>query len=134
METKNTHILADFWGCNIAILDDQEALKDHMARAAFEACVTPLAVYGRSFTPQGVTVLVAVEESHLSIHTWPEKGYAALDFFTCGTKCQPRKALDYLREALDPDHANVASIIRGSKGGIGISSVSKAGVCGRSRQ
>lgn len=118
--TKSIHILAEFWECDGSILDDEVSLREHMTRAAEEAGATPLNTYSRRFEPTGVTVIVAVAESHLSIHTWPGQGYAALDVFTCGDTCQPKKAIEYLRGVLLPLFMNMATINRGNKGGFGV--------------
>ena len=130
MDTKSTHVLAEFWEC-AEDLDDEWFLRDHMKKAAREANATPLNVYSRSFEPHGVTILVAVEESHLSIHTWPERGYAAVDVFTCGSNTSPAKAIDYLRNLLNPRKLDVAKVDRGRPDGIGVTSFSKSGTCCR---
>ncbi len=65
------------------------------------------------FSPQGVSGVVVVEESHLSIHTWPEVGYAAADFYTCGD-CQPIRAHEVLRDGLRAARAEVMTMRRGS--------------------
>lgn len=130
METESTHILAEFWDCK-ADLGDVGLIRDHMLRATHEASADPLNVFSKGFDPQGVSVLIAVAESHLSIHTWPERGYAAVDVFTCGTRTQPSKAIEYLREALLPRRLDVARVARGREGGIGVTSFSKSGTCCR---
>ena len=130
MKTESTHILAEFWDCK-ADLDDIGYVRDHMVFAAGEANTDVEHVFAKKFEPHGVSVLVAVSESHLSIHTWPERGYAAVDVFTCGTKTQPSKAIEYLRGALSPRRLDVAKVARGRKGGIGVTSFSKSGTCCR---
>ena len=130
MDTESTHILAEFWDCK-EDLNDQCLIRDHMLRATHEANADPLNVFSKSFEPQGVSVLIAVSESHLSIHTWPEKGYAAVDVFTCGKTTEPVKAIEYLREALRPRRLDIAKLNRGRKRGIGMTSFSKSGTCCR---
>jgi len=64
------------------------------------------------FAPQGVSGVVVVEESHLSIHTWPEAGYAAVDFFTCG-ECFPERAHAALLDGLAPERSEILNVERG---------------------
>ena len=71
-------------------------IEELMNEAALAAGATVVASVFQPFEPQGVTGVVVIEESHLSIHTWPEHGYAAVDFFTCG-ECTPEDAKDLLR-------------------------------------
>lgn len=98
-----------------------------MQRAAFEAGATLLHSFSRQFSPQGVTVLTVVAESHLSLHTWPEKGYAAIDVFTCGETTAPIKAVDYLRGILRPTTVEIVSLQRGARRGVTMTSFSKSG-------
>lgn len=130
METDSTHLLAEFWDCT-ANLNDVCLIRDHMLRATHAAQADPLNVFSQSFEPQGVSVLIAVAESHLSIHTWPEKSYAAVDIFTCGERTKPSRAIEYLREALSPRRLDVAKVARGRRGGLGVTSFSKSGTCCR---
>lgn len=128
METRGTHILVEFWGCKTD-LDDIDLVQDHMARAVFESGATLLHVFGQKFHPQGLTVFMAIAESHLSIHTWPEERYAALDIYTCGSKCMPYKALSHLRDALRPERVDFMHVRRGRRSGIGVTSFAKSGTC-----
>jgi len=71
------------------------------------------------FSPHGVTGVVVVKESHISIHTWPEYGYASIDIFTCGNNSNPWKAYQYIVETLKPKRVQVIELKRGilEKGG-----------------
>ena len=123
MDTKSLHVIAEFWDCEVD-LTDVGFLRDHMVVAANEANANPINIFANSFTPPGVTVLIAVEESHLSIHTWPVEKYAAIDIFTCGDNTDPDKAIDYLRYVLNPQTVHVARVERGNKN-IGITFVNE---------
>lgn len=84
-----------------------------MVAAAEAAGATVVAKAFHRFTPQGVSGVVVVEESHLSIHTWPEYGYAAVDFYTCGD-CVPERAHELLRSALGAERSEVLKVDRGT--------------------
>ncbi|MDF2723697.1 MAG: S-adenosylmethionine decarboxylase, partial [Paenibacillus sp.] len=70
-------------------------------------------VQAKQFEPQGATVLVLLSESHISIHTYPEKGFAALDCYTCGETVDPQAAIDYLVSVLKPTRTYAKKLIRG---------------------
>ncbi len=95
METRGRHLLIEFRGCTASVLDDREALQALMERAARAARATIVKSVFHRFSPQGVTGVVVVAESHLSVHTWPEEGYVAVDVYTCG-ECLPERARDLL--------------------------------------
>ncbi|MMZ61379.1 S-adenosylmethionine decarboxylase proenzyme precursor [compost metagenome] len=81
---------------------------------AAEACgATVLSVQAQQFEPQGATVLVMLSESHISIHTYPERGFAALDCYTCGETVDPQIAIDYMVSVLQPEKFYVKKLIRG---------------------
>ena len=84
MKPVGTHILADLWGVGRVVLDDIPALRAAITEAASAAGLHVLDTRFHKFVPQGVTGYVMLSESHISIHTWPESGTAALDVFTCG--------------------------------------------------
>lgn len=74
----------EYSGCDPVVLDDLELIRNLMLKAAAAAGTVVVGSLFKPFQPQGVTGVLVIEESHLSIHTWPEHGYAAVDFFTCG--------------------------------------------------
>lgn len=100
--TYGRHILADFWGVDDSVLDDMELLKRYMLEAAEKSHTTVLSVCCEKFEPSGCTILVLLSESHLSIHTYPEQHFAAIDCYTCGIDKYPGLALDYLYQQLKP--------------------------------
>ena len=82
---------------------------------AVDSCgATLICVKTHKFSPQGVTGVAVLAESHISIHTWPELGYAAMDIFTCGEHVNPEDALSTIRAFLKPDNFEVIDIKRGS--------------------
>jgi S-adenosylmethionine decarboxylase len=113
-KTFGRHVLADVWGVDFNKINDIEFLKEHMYKAAEKSGATILAMEDEAFTPCGVTVLVLLSESHLSIHTYPEKGFAAIDGYTCGDDVDPEIAINYLLSILEPERIYSSKIIRGT--------------------
>ena len=98
MQTLGTHLLLEMWECSPEVLKDLGKVKDAMVAAANEAKATVVEVAFHEFNPFGISGMVIIAESHLSIHTWPEYGYAAVDIFTCGDLIKPEVAADFLVE------------------------------------
>lgn len=96
------HYLINMHGCEKDLLNDAPALLQVLLTAARDAGAKVLAHNTVSFTPQGVTAFVVVAESHLSIHTWPEKRSAYADVFTCGTEEMTRIATQVILDHLNP--------------------------------
>jgi len=82
------HLLLDLNDCDKEVLNDLSFLRNTLVAAAIDCGATVLGESFHPFQPQGVSGVVVIAESHLSIHTWPEYGYAAVDIFTCGTEIQ----------------------------------------------
>jgi len=87
-----THCILDLHGCPPERLDDERFVREAVVQASQEAHSTLLKLSSHKFDPQGVSAVGLLAESHLSIHTWPERGYAAVDIFTCGHSVKPREA------------------------------------------
>jgi S-adenosylmethionine decarboxylase len=111
-DTVGAHVLADFWGCQFEKLDDADLLMNSLRQAAKSANMTILGEESYKFIPQGFTGLLLLSESHISIHTYPERGYAAIDVYTCGGG-MTQKAIDLLREVLQPAHIQQMLVQRG---------------------
>ena len=94
------HILFDLIDCPSDLLDDEEFVRLSVWTAAKESKSELINISCHKFEPQGVTALAMLAESHLSIHTWPEKGIAMCDIFTCGDDCKPELAVEYLSKWL----------------------------------
>ena len=93
------HILFDLIDCPSDLLDDEDFVRLSTWTAAKKSKSELINISCHKFDPQGVTALAMLAESHLSIHTWPEKNIAKCDIFTCGEKCLPELAVQYLTEA-----------------------------------
>jgi S-adenosylmethionine decarboxylase len=113
MKALGIHLLIELCSCNAQKLDNMDYLEKIMAHGAEVAGATVLKTAFQDFNPQGVSGVVVIAESHLTIHTWPEYGYAAIDIFTCGTKVDPWKAAGFLRQELEAQDMQVRDFHRG---------------------
>jgi len=97
---KSKHLLLELYRCDCEKLNDESFLRCILNRAAKLANATVLNLISNKFEPQGVTAIALLAESHISIHTWPESNYSAIDIFTCGQNMMPEVASQYLIESL----------------------------------
>tara|TARA_Y200000002_G_scaffold270134_1_gene224788 strand:- start:949 stop:1368 length:420 start_codon:yes stop_codon:yes gene_type:complete len=97
---KSKHFLLELYRCDYEKLNDESFLRCTLNNAAKLANATVLNLISNKFEPQGVTAIALLAESHLSIHTWPEEHYSAVDIFTCGQNMKPDLSCKYLIEAL----------------------------------
>lgn len=100
LKALGTHIVCELSGCDPKALTDVDAVHSMMIAAAKAAKATIMESAFHRFEPQGVSGTVILAESHLSIHTWPEKGYAAMDFYTCGDHTNPWLACEHAAKVL----------------------------------
>ena len=113
MPPLGRQILVDLYDCSSERLDDEEYIAEAMAEAARRAGATVIDSTFHRFSPCGVSGVLAIRESHLAIHTWPEYSYAAVDLFTCGPEIDPWRAYDALKEALGSSHGSAVEMHRG---------------------
>lgn len=113
MKELGVHVLMEFSDCSVEILDDLKRLEVVMEEAALASKATLIKSVFHQFSPHGVTGVVVVAESHLAIHTWPEHGYAAVDFFTCNTSMDYMKTYDYLVAKLQAKSPSYQTVKRG---------------------
>ena len=97
---KSKHFLLELYRCDHEKLNDESFLRCLLNKAAKLANAKVLNLMSNKFEPQGVTAIALLAESHLSIHTWPEARYSAVDIFTCGQNMKPDKSCKYLIESL----------------------------------
>lgn len=106
-----THLLVELW--NAKNLGDLEITDRMLREAAASAGATLLHVHLHHFGPNaGLSGVAVLAESHISIHTWPERGYAAIDVFMCGA-CDPYKAIPVMRQAFEPGNVQLSEQKRG---------------------
>ena len=113
MNYLGRHVIVDLYECDPAKLNDCDLIRNAMIESALAAGATIVGDIFHHFAPQGVSGAVVIAESHISIHTWPELGYAACDLFTCGKSVDPWKAFELLREALNCQRHKEQEIQRG---------------------
>ena len=94
------HCILELYDCDPSRLDDEAFIRTTITSAAKGAGATLLNLITHQFQPQGVTGLALLAESHISIHTWPESGYAAVDVFTCGDHTDPHRGVEYMKQML----------------------------------
>ena len=97
---QSKHLLLELYRCDCEKLNDESFLRCILNRASKLANATVLNLISNKFEPQGVTAIALLAESHISIHTWPESNYSAVDIFTCGQNMMPELASQYLIESL----------------------------------
>ena len=113
MDALGRHLLLELRECNVAVLDDLVYLENALVSAAIESGATVIDKSFHQFAPQGVSGVVLIAESHLSLHTWPEHAYAAVDIFTCGTTVKIEVAADALIRRLGSKDPSVLEVKRG---------------------
>ncbi|GAA0611114.1 S-adenosylmethionine decarboxylase proenzyme [Virgibacillus siamensis] len=113
MEIMGRQVIAELWDCNIDILNDINLLERIFVDAAIKAGATVRNVLFHQFAPHGVSGVVIISESHLTIHSFPEHGYASIDVYTCGTKIDPTIAVEHIVYALESKTNEIKEIPRG---------------------
>lgn len=113
LPTLGRHVLIEFYGCPKEIIEDNKLIEKFMNEAADYSGATIVESVFHHFNPYGVSGAVIIAESHLTIHTWPEYGYASVDVYTCGDSVSPWKAADYLGEKLQANRTESFEVPRG---------------------
>jgi len=106
-----TELLVDLYGCK-GDLDNAEFLTRVLKAAAQQMKSKIIKVVSHRFSPTGTTVLLILAETHISIHTWPEHDYAALDIFICSQEVDPEVGWQAVRDALKPSSFKVHKLVR----------------------
>ena len=106
------HILFTLKGCNVELMEDTEYMRLMLYNAAKECNSTLLNLSVHKFEPQGFTGIAMLAESHISIHTWPEKNMAVCDTFTCGDHTTPERGVEYMQKMLESTDIIMNEFIR----------------------
>jgi S-adenosylmethionine decarboxylase len=117
-QTHGRHILLDVWGVESETLNDVSQMQEAMLGAAAAAGATVVDCTFHRFPVQGLSGVVVLAESHISVHTFPEHGYAAFDVFTCGARVDPDRACEYLITAVAGSDRFTRRFLRGVPEGI----------------
>ncbi len=112
-KSLGTHILVDFFDCDCALLNDVDFIRRAMYEAAEVAKASIVADNFHHFSPYGVSGAIIIQESHFTIHTWPEHGYAAVDLFTCGDNLDLKNAMLTLKDRFGSRRLEFNNILRG---------------------
>jgi S-adenosylmethionine decarboxylase len=118
LHSLGRHLLLELHDCSSEILNNLESVKTVLVEAAKRAEATIIDVVFHEFNPFGISGVVVIAESHLSIHTWPEYRYAAVDIFSCGDTLKPGEAARYLVEQFGASRASCVEVKRGVFPGI----------------
>ena len=111
--SRGVHLLADLDGCQPALLDDARVLEQSLRQAAAISGLNVVGAAVHSFTPQGVTAVLLLAESHMCIHTWPDTGFAAVDLFSCRADNDLYSALGFLARSVRASKMRVTECKRG---------------------
>ena len=112
-ETLGRHILVEYYNCDEEVLKNPKLIEEFMNNSALNAKATIVDSVFHHFNPWGVSGAVIIAESHLTIHTWPEYGYASVDLYTCGDTVNPWDGFDYLEDVLRAERSESTEIARG---------------------
>ena len=114
-EFIGVHVFGELYGVKTELLDDMELLRGALEKGIKDCGASLCDIQQKQFSPNGVTILALLSESHASIHTYPEEGALFFDAFTCGLTCKPERIADALVECLSPKDKNLQKIMRGPK-------------------
>ncbi len=113
LNALGTHVLVELRECDANALDDLRIVESTLIDAAERIGATIIGRTFHQFSPQGVTGVVAIAESHICIHTWPEYSYAAVDIFTCGDTSRLGEATEFIARAFDSKDRSTVTMQRG---------------------
>ncbi|MBP1947753.1 adenosylmethionine decarboxylase [Virgibacillus litoralis] len=113
MDTMGRHVIAELWKCNIDILNSISQIEQIFVDAALNAGAEIREVAFHKFAPHGVSGVVIIAESHLTIHSFPEHGYASIDVYTCSNTIDPNVAVEYIINALEAKTFEQVEVKRG---------------------
>jgi S-adenosylmethionine decarboxylase len=113
LNTLAKHLLLELKDCNREKIDNLELIRDILCETALQIGATIVNQAFHKFSPQGVSGVVVIAESHISIHTWPEYGYASVDVFTCGNSIDPKQAINLLVTRLEAGESSYVELKRG---------------------
>ena len=106
------HCVQELYNANSFKLNDPEFIRTALIHAAHKASATLLDISVHPFPEQGVTAFALLAESHISFHSWPEVGYAAIDVFTCGEVTQPERACSFLADTFEAKGQHILTLDR----------------------
>lgn len=126
MNALGRHVLLEAYGCDVSVLNDTRIIREILTEAALLADAHIVGTAFHQFNPHGVSGVIIIAESHLSIHTWPEYGYAAIDIFTCGEDLKCDVACKHIISELKASRSTMVELKRG------VMSADRLSVCAES--
>ena len=112
MDPRGIHYIVEASGCS-EVIGEVDRMQEILVEAARKANTHVWAVSFHRFPPNGVSGVVVISESHLSVHTWPEARYLALDIYTCGAESIPEQAVSHVLERVQAGHTHISELTRG---------------------
>ena len=106
------HALFELHGGNPNLLNDEDFVKSALTEAAEAAGATLLSLVSHKFSPQGVTAVALLSESHISLHSWPEFGFDSIDCYTCGSHTDPEAACKSIKDAFEATYSSIRLLRR----------------------
>lgn len=113
VQNLGNHLIVEMYDCCPVIINDTKRVESCLKHAVELSGAHMVQSVIHHFNPHGVSGVIVIEESHFSVHTWPEYGYCALDIFTCGTEVDYYTALEYIKGAFQSKHISVSEVKRG---------------------
>lgn len=113
-EFTGTHILGELYGISYEKINSLDFMETLLVKGIEESNATICGTSIKKFKPQGLTILILLSESHVAVHTYPEKGSIFFDIFTCGLNCSPQKFVESIVKELNPTKKNISLIERGN--------------------
>lgn len=113
MKALGRHLLIELFNCDRKLLNDVNFVEKVLTKSAEISGATIVKTFFHTFNPHGISGVVVIAESHLTIHTWPEYGYAAVDVFTCGDDVDPYVSYQYLKDKFKAKSAYLMEVKRG---------------------
>jgi S-adenosylmethionine decarboxylase len=108
------HFFADYYGCTFESLNDAPRLRAVLLDTVARSGATILSDHFEVFSPHGVTGVIVVAESHVALHTWPEHGFMAIDYFTCSERLDARLTFDLIARELRAERYDTREVVRGA--------------------
>ncbi|AUJ26021.1 adenosylmethionine decarboxylase [Virgibacillus dokdonensis] len=113
MDTKGRHIIVELWKCNKDVLNNIIEMERFFVEAALKAGAEIREVTFHKFAPIGISGVIIISESHLTVHSFPEHGYASVDVYTCGYNIDPYIAVECISQHLQAGKVEKMEITRG---------------------
>jgi len=113
LQSLGNHLIVELYDCDYDFINSTPLVEEALVKAVEISGATIVQSVIHKFNPHGVSGVIVIEESHFSVHTWPEYGYCALDIFTCGTEIDYMSALQYLKDTFQAKGISVNEVKRG---------------------